>query len=93
MEIRGIYSRKDHGVKLKTLSQQYMEDPEFRHALETTRSEAAALARSELEGLMLKSGDVKELHRRLDHLDSALRALPPQTPPYPFVNQRGSYWP
>ena len=47
------------GARLATIGRttlyRWMEDPGFRHALETTRSEAADLARTELEGLMLKS--------------------------------------
>ena len=39
----------------RTTLYRWMEDDEFRRALESTRAEAADLARSELEGLMLKS--------------------------------------
>ncbi len=48
-------------------------------------------AASEALALGLKSGDVKKLHRRLDHLDSAFALYRRKRPPLPFVNQRGSY--
>ena len=46
---------------------------------------------AEALALGLKSGDVKKLHRRLDHLDSAFALYRRKRPPLPFVNQRGSY--
>lgn len=103
----------------RTTLYRWMEDDEFRRALESTRAEAADLARSELEGLMLKSTmvladsledpaptvrlraasvalalglkalDVKELHRRIDHVSDALALLRKKRPGFPFFNPAG----
>ena len=97
----------------------WVEDDQFRSALERTRSEAAELARTELEGLMLKAVlvlaesledpspnvrlraanaalalglktlDVKDLRRRLDHLDDAMTLLEKKRPNYSSFGLNG----
>ena len=58
----------------RTTLHRWMQDDNFRRALETTRAEAADLARTELQGLMLKA--VHVIAESLDHprADIRLRA-------------------
>ena len=54
-----------HASIARSTLHRWMEDPHFRRALENAREEAADLARTELQGLMLKA--VHVIAESLDH--------------------------
>ena len=65
----------------------WMGDPEFRDKLERMRAEAADLARTELNGLMLKgivvlaaAMDVCDMRQALDRVDDALHLSASRNP-------------